>query len=812
MEFLRGFFSSQTFMPHGHCYLWNPGLVVLEVVSNGFIGVSYLVISTTLAVLVYRLRDIPFKLVYLAFGLFIVTCGFTHFLDIWVIWVPTYWVDAFVRAITAAASVGTAIVLPALVPRAMGLVRAARVAEQRGIQVENALRDLGTSLERAKQLDQLKTTLFANVSHELRTPLQLILGPASAIALAPNLTDAQRLDVATIVRNAHLLLKQVNDFLDIAKLESGGTDIEYVATDLARLLRAVAQHFDGHARSRKMNWSVDAPTSVPGDVDVRKIEKALLNLLSNAFKFTPEGGTIRIALRQELHELVFDVEDSGPGVAPEQRAAIFERFRQGDASLARQFGGTGLGLAIVKEFVELHRGSVTVSGSAVGGARFTVRLPVHAPTTALVLSDTGSSDAELSVAARTTLEELRILPERARAISTAKGPRVLVVEDNPEMRDFIVHSLPADYQVATAGDGAEGLAAAEKLQPDLIVADVMMPRLSGDALLAAIRTDPRLEATPVLLLSARTEEEFRTKLLGQGAQDYLTKPFAAEEFRARASNLVAMKRVRDRLQKALTSSTSDVEVLVVQLSENQAQLQTTLEIAERANQFKGEFLGLVAHELRTPVSALQLQLHRLRLEMTRKEDPANTLQRMGASMSRITTLIDSLLEYARSDSGRLSLSVRPFWVADVVRDAIDELRPSAERKGIELRFIESEFLPQLRSDARLVRLILSNLMANAVKFTERGVVEVILRPGSDGEQVLAVRDTGPGIRAEDRDGLFEPFSQPDSTRALQQSGVGLGLALVRAMVSALGGRVWLESEVGRGSTFSVAIPIAAWEA
>jgi len=185
---------------------------------------------------------------------------------------------------------------------------------------------------------------------------------------------------------------------------------------------------------------------------------------------------------------------------------------------------------------------------------------------------------------------------------------------------------------------------------------------------------------------------------------------------------------------------------------------------------------------------------------------------MGASMSRITTLIDSLLEYARSDSGRLSLSVRPFWVADVVRDAIDELRPSAERKGIELRFIESEFLPQLRSDARLVRLILSNLMANAVKFTERGVVEVILRPGSDGEQVLAVRDTGPGIRAEDRDGLFEPFSQPDSTRALQQSGVGLGLALVRAMVSALGGRVWLESEVGRGSTFSVAIPIAAWEA
>lgn len=812
MEFLRDFFSSQSFMPHGHCYLWNPGLVVLEVASNGLIGVSYLVISTTLAVLVYRLRDIPFKLVYLAFGLFIVTCGFTHFLDIWVIWVPTYWVDAFVRAITAAASVGTAIVLPALVPRVMGLVRAARVAEQRGIQVENALRDLGTSLERAKQLDQLKTTLFANVSHELRTPLQLILGPASAIALAPNLTDAQRLDVATIVRNAHLLLKQVNDFLDVAKLESGGTDIEYVATDVARLFRAVAQNFDAHARSRKMHWYVEAPTSLLGDVDIRKVEKALLNLLSNAFKFTPEGGTIRISLRQELNKLVFDVEDSGPGVAAEQRATIFERFRQGDASLARQFGGTGLGLAIVKEFVELHHGSVSVSGSPLGGARFTVHLPVHAPNTALVLSDTGSVDAALSVAARTTVEELRVLPERARAMSIGKGPRVLVVEDNPEMRDFIVRSLPPDYQVATAGDGAEGLAAAESLQPDLIVTDVMMPRLSGDALLAAVRTDPRLEATPVLLLSARAEEEFRTKLLGQGAQDYLTKPFAAEEFRARASNLVAMKRVRDRLQKALTSSTSDVEVLAAQLSENQARLQTALEIAERANQFKGEFLGLVAHELRTPVSALQLQLHRLRVEMTKQEDPTKTLERMGVSMSRVTTLIDSLLEYARSDSGHLSVSLGVFSVAEVVRDAIDELRPSAERKGIELRFVENESLPQLRSDARLVRLILSNLMANAVKFTDHGAVEVMLGRGSNGEQVLAVRDTGPGIRVEDRDGVFEPFSQPDSTRALQQSGVGLGLALVRAMVSALGGRVWLESEVGQGSTFSVAIPMAAWEA
>jgi signal transduction histidine kinase len=194
--------------------------------------------------------------------------------------------------------------------------------------------------------------------------------------------------------------------------------------------------------------------------------------------------------------------------------------------------------------------------------------------------------------------------------------------------------------------------------------------------------------------------------------------------------------------------------------------------------------------------------------MNRTGVPSVTLQRIGASILRLTTLIDSLLEYARGESGRLSASVLEFSVSDVVKEAIDELRPSAERKGIELRFTAEGALPPLLSDPRLVRLILSNLLANAVKFTEKGAVEVLLKRGPDGQQVLAVKDTGPGIRPEDQKSLFEPFLQLESTRALQQTGVGLGLALVRAMASALGGNVSLDSEVGRGSTFSVTIPTA----
>src|SRR5262245_34585414 len=180
--------STTLFMPHGHCYLWLPGLLWLQVLSNGLIGLSYVAISSTLAYLVYRLRDdIPFRMMYLAFGAFIVLCGVTHFFDVYVIWKPAYWIDGTVRGITAIVSAGTALLLPPLIPHAIVLARGAKSVRDRGIELETAVKDLATMYQKTKELEELKSQFFANVSHELRTPLALIMGPVDKILASANL-------------------------------------------------------------------------------------------------------------------------------------------------------------------------------------------------------------------------------------------------------------------------------------------------------------------------------------------------------------------------------------------------------------------------------------------------------------------------------------------------------------------------------------------------------------------------------------------------------------------------------------------------
>src|SRR4051794_1223772 len=245
-------------------------------------------------------------------------------------------------------------------------------------QVARQNEELRRLYERLRDFDRLKTQFFANVSHELRTPLALILGPVRRRLEAGGLTDEGRHDLEVVERNARTLLRHVNDLLDLSKLESGQMRAHYEGVDLSRLARFVASHFEVLAAERSVRFSVEAPDSLPAHVDRPKIQRILLNLLSNAFKFTPEGGSIRLRLHQEGSCAVFEVEDSGPGVPADQREAVFERFRQVEGGTSRRQGGTGLGLSIVKEFVTLHGGAVRVGEAPGGGAAFTVEIPTEA--------------------------------------------------------------------------------------------------------------------------------------------------------------------------------------------------------------------------------------------------------------------------------------------------------------------------------------------------------------------------------------------------------------------------------------------------
>ena len=419
---------------------------------------------------------------------------------------------------------------------------------QRAQEIADANRQLSAANQQLGRLDELKSQFFANVSHELRTPLTLIFGPTARLLESDTVPPAIRPDLEIVMRNARTLLKHVNDLLDVSKLEAGGVTLDHAEVDWARLLRVVASHFDVLAREREIAYTVDAPESVLGVCDADKVQRILLNLLSNAFKFTPAGGVVRCALRVEegaAERVVLEVADSGPGIPLEHREAIFERFRQLEGGADRRFGGTGLGLAIARDFVGLHGGAISVARAPEGGALFEVSLPLRTHAGAVPAAGRLSTDA-----VDQAVQELRSpveRPERTPAEPAADRPTVLIVEDNREMLQFIRESLGADYRFVAAHDGREGLARALDSAPDVIVSDIMMPVMSGEALLREIRERRELDSIPVMMLTAKTDEDVRVELLQRGAQDYIMKPFLPGELRARVKCLLDTKRARDVL-------------------------------------------------------------------------------------------------------------------------------------------------------------------------------------------------------------------------------------------------------------------------
>lgn len=675
---------------------------------------------------------------------------------------------------------------------------------------------------RLKEFDNLKTQFFANVSHELRTPLTLILGPADKWLDSGDLSPKLRVDLDVIRRNARILLRLVNDLLDVSKLEAGRMDVHYARVDLARLVRETAANFDGLAQELGIAYAVTTPPTLLADIDAEKMQRVLVNLVSNAFKFTPPGGRIAVSLRVPADDpstALLETVDSGPGIPPELRARIFERFYQVEGGPTRRVGGSGLGLTIAQEFTCLHHGTIAVDDGPGGGALFRVHLPLRAPGrvgeegNAKRLEDVVAGNGGAATLGIAELETVGrgSLPASAPA-TLADRPLALVVEDNAEMNRFIAEVLTSRWRVARAFDGREGVEQALALRPDIIVSDIMMPRLSGDELVKAVREHPDMDGVPILMLTARHEDALRVRLLQDGAQDYILKPFAAAELLARASNWIAVSRTRRVLQHELTSGKHDLSSLAADLVERKRALgvmldaaQNAREAAEDASRSKTDFLNLVSHELRTPLATILLQVQLM--QHTDLPLPArSSLQLLDNSSTRLKRLLESVLEYTRIKSGRIPNRCEPIDVQAHAKEIVDELRPQAEQKGLELRFItEGTPSPPLQANPELLRLILVNLLGNAVKYTSTGGVTVSVAC-DDVTFRIAVADTGPGIPEEERSSIFEPFRQLGTVRHKHHPGFGLGLTIAREMAGALGARIELESVVGQGSIFTVVVP------
>jgi signal transduction histidine kinase len=436
------------------------------------------------------------------------------------------------------------------------VVRRAREAADLGRDLKEANEELGSLYTRLQELDRLKTEFFANVSHELRTPLTLILAPAERVVADLDEDDPHRHDLEVILRNARLLLGHVNDLLETSRIEAAKVDLDYTELDLGHLVRLVANNFETLALDRAVTFVVHAPDrAVLVQVDPVRIQQVLLNLLSNAFKFTPSDGIIRIELHDGTDEGTAQIEvaDSGPGIAPDKRSEVFERFHQLDGSSTRKAGGTGLGLHIARELVDLHGGTLGVGDAPEGGALFLVDLPVEAPP-GTVMHFTNPVPVERP--ATDPLEAQDASSRLSTPVSVPatedtpgdEAPLVLVVEDNPDMNRFVCEALAGSFRVHAALNGKEGFALARELRPDLIICDFMMPEMSGDELVRAVRAEPRIDATPILILTARNDSTARIEVLREGANDYLLKPFFQPELRARVDNLVTVRQAELQLR------------------------------------------------------------------------------------------------------------------------------------------------------------------------------------------------------------------------------------------------------------------------
>jgi PAS domain S-box-containing protein len=781
-----------------------------------------------------------------------------------------------------------------------------------------ALEDERKRAQALAEVDRAKTAFFSNVSHEFRTPLTLILGPLQDLLARgeAGLPAGERALVESAQRNAKRLLKLVNTLLDFARIEAGRAQASYQPTELSALTADLASNFRSACELAGLRLMVDCPPLGEAVfVDREMWEKVVLNLLSNAFKFTFEGG-ITVALRNAGLGVELVVSDTGTGVPEEALPRMFERFHRVEDARGRSHEGSGIGLALVNELVKLHGGSIEVQSKLGEGTRFTVSVPkgsAHLPREQVrERSEQGAASASRTEAY--VSEALGWLPDAVTApaaVRAGAAPRILLADDNADLREYVRRLLSDQYDVQAVTDGEAALVAARANLPDLVISDVMMPRLDGFGLLRELRADPELASIPVVLLSARAGEEARLEGLDRGADDYLVKPFSSAELMARVGALLRSGEMHRRANEARAQfetllNEAPLGVYVVDESFRVAAVnpvarpvfgdipdlvgrdfaevihllwpedyadeivrvfRRTLRTGEpyfaperveqrkdrkvteyyewqvnriplpggrhgvvcyfrdiskavmarealrEADSRKDEFLATLSHELRNPLAPLRNSLEVVKQGGPKGTHTGTALAIMERQLSHLVRLVDDLMEVSRITRGSVELRREAVRLDVALRNAIEASESLIRAGGHRL----SVSLPQetLMLDADPVRLaqIFGNLLNNAARYSDTGGSIIIDARREASEAVISVSDAGEGIEAEQLQNMFKIFVRGSRSARRNQSGLGIGLALVRQLAEMHGGRVQAESEgPGKGSRFTVHLPLSGPQA
>jgi len=783
--------------------------------------------------------------------------------------------------------------------------------------------------ESLAEIDRAKTVFFSNVSHEFRTPLTLMLGPIEALLeRSAGFSARDREELQLVHRNGMRLLKLVNTLLEFSRIETGRVQALYQPTDLGAFTADIASAFRSALERAGLEFVIDCPPAAGAAyVDRDMWEKIVLNLLSNAFKFT-FSGSIAVRLREAGDRWELAVEDTGTGIPEHELKRIFDRFHRVEGARGRSHEGSGIGLAFVQELVKLNSGSIRVESEAGKGSTFRVSIPAgcaHIPADRIGAERSGTSAVASGVTAAGTAatayveEALRWLPERTAphapepfASDTVEAPhveamagRILLADDNADMRLYIRRLLGSNYRVEAVSNGMEAVDALRRDRPDLILTDVMMPGLDGFGLLREVRSDPSISTIPVILLSARAGEDARVEGLDAGADDYIVKPFTARELLARVSAHLAMSRLRREAAERERSLRAEAETAHQRVSnilesisdgfialDDEWRFTYINAAAERSTRLsRGELLGRVLWDVYPGARGTELEKQYLRamseripthveqyqgtwgqwLEIrvypardgglsvffqdiserkqiedeTRRNNQAlraanEDLEQFAYSLShdlreplrtvysfcqllqqKYTSEVDSdaqkMIGFCLDSARRMDVLINDLLTYMHVTSAGETVEPLPMESAIEASLLNlqtaiQESAAKITHDAmpviRMARVhaqqIFQNLIGNALKYRSSAPPAVHVGARRDGtEWIFSVQDNGIGIEPQYQSQVFALFKRLDAG----QSGTGIGLALCKKLVERYGGRIWVESEPGRGSTFLFTIPV-----
>ncbi len=628
-------------------------------------------------------------------------------------------------------------------------------------------------------------------------------------------------DLRTVVRALRCILDRAA--FD-PSLDARSMLVRYSVADLVRLVRTLSPPFEELAARRRVRFSVEAPEALVAEFDIEKLELLVLTLLFNAFKYTPEDGSIVLRIDEDAREgeAAIFIRDSGQTIAPHLARAIFDRSRQLDRSVFSNFRESGIGLGVSRDSAILHGGSLELLRRRETGAGFRLLLPSKAPS-GIAVCTSGTFDPDLAVRVATLAnEELDV--EAALGAEPAvrdHRPLVLVVEDSRSLQRVLKQHLEPTYNTVCAFDAASGLALAKSLLPDLVIIDVELQNTSGESLITQLRATRPLNEVPILGLTEADDPARTLRLLADYVQDVVRKPFLLPEVRVRVKNLVASKQARDVLREHAGRNEADLVQLAEEVTRHQRALAERLEevrvareLAESASRIKSNFLRMVSHELKTPVAAIQLHIRIL------ERDPrlagiaplAEGFARIWGSTQRLLHLVETVIEWARVESGRCKLTVEQVDLGALTVEITRELGRYAEAKQISIR---AAVAPNsdgftLATDPRIARLLVLNLVLRGIQHTDSGIVDVFVDRTAEGSCRLRVHDNG--LRVSPRDGfvLFEPLRSDNDVRWREGAGSGLGLYVIRDIARAIDGEVSLDNELlpnaERGNVIALVLP------